>query len=341
MDGHPDQEVTEGGDKSPESSIGMSSTSSVHQTSQKSCPSSPHIPISSQRLSGLSGLPAPSTTLQEFATWSKRRGAQEYQQPEGRQQSEAEQHHSTSAHCTVAAAPSLPSTAEPHRQTSVPFRPQAPIPAAAAATAATASTQQQRQQQQPTPFTYPGTVNPTAPQYPASFPYTSFNPAAPQASFTAVPWPHHPAQYPTRPAQSGIPANAQPNIGFRAPPTMAATNGWSPLAQSLFCPPPHLQQPQWQQQQPQWQQQPQQQQQHWYYYPYPAANPAAGLPVTCTRPSPWWSGTSHYLTNPPPQAPQVYTVEPAYIMPQATYYQAPAPAPMYYYAVGAPTYYYA
>lgn len=266
MDGHPDQEVTEGGDKSPESSIGMSSTSSVHQTSQKSCPSSPHIPISSQRLSGLSGLPAPSTTLQEFATWSKRRGAQEYQQPEGRQQSEAEQHHSTSAHCTVAAAPSLPSTAEPHRQTSVPFRPQAPIPAAAAATAATASTvsqankkptttttttttrptspgvppvssapppqqQQQRQQQQPTPFTYPGTVNPTAPQYPASFPYTSFNPAAPQASFTAVPWPHHPAQYPTRPAQSGIPANAQPNIGFRAPPTMAATNGWSPLAQ--------------------------------------------------------------------------------------------------------------
>ncbi|KAI0974008.1 hypothetical protein F4678DRAFT_486550 [Xylaria arbuscula] len=60
--------------------------------------------------------------------------------------------------------------------------------------------------------------------------------------------------------------------------------------------------------------------------------------------SPWWSGASHYRSNPPLQAPQVYTVEPAYIMPQAMYYQAPAPAPttapVYYYAAGAPTYYY-
>ncbi|KAJ8120207.1 hypothetical protein ONZ43_g3025 [Nemania bipapillata] len=114
---------------------------------------------------------------------------------------------------------------------------------------------------------------------------------------------------------------------------MAAPNGWSPMAQSLFCPAPQIPQMPQLQQLPQLQQP--QQQQYWYYYP--TATPA-GLPVTCTRPSPFWSGTSHYLTSPP--APQVYTVEPAYMMPQTAYYQAPAAAPMYYYAAGAPTYYY-
>ncbi|KAI3342154.1 hypothetical protein F4824DRAFT_445236 [Ustulina deusta] len=145
---------------------------------------------------------------------------------------------------------------------------------------------------------------------------------------TAYP-PQHPARPPTTPW--GHPPYPLPNIGSGAPPIMAAPYGWH----QPFCyPPPHMQQSQ-------------QQLQYWYYYPGTA--PAAGLPMTCTHPSPWWSGTSHYLTNPPPQAPQVYTVEPAYIIPQATYYQATAPAPAaapaaapaYYYVPGAPAYYYA
>jgi hypothetical protein len=67
--------------------------------------------------------------------------------------------------------------------------------------------------------------------------------------------------------------------------------------------------------------------------------------------SPFWSGTAHYLTNPPPPLPQVYSVEPAYTtMPQATYYQTTGPAvvwppsnvaPSCYYIAGAPCYYYA
>ncbi|KAI0390107.1 hypothetical protein F5Y17DRAFT_446037 [Xylariaceae sp. FL0594] len=143
--------------------------------------------------------------------------------------------------------------------------------------------------------------------------------------------------------------------GPRPPSTMASTPTWSPLAQSLFCPPPHLQQPGQQCQQPA-------PAAAAYYYPYggypaaavaaPVAAPApvasAGLPVSTRQRSPFWSGTAHYLTNPPPPPPQIYSVEPAYFMqqqpqPQASYYQVAAPvaAPAYYYVAGAPAYYYA
>ncbi|KAI0434341.1 hypothetical protein F5Y09DRAFT_357163 [Xylaria sp. FL1042] len=169
----------------------------------------------------------------------------------------------------------------------------------------------------PTPAP-PGSVptTSTAPQNPAPSAHAGINPAAnpPQhlAQPPAVPWAH--------------PSHPPSNAGLGAAPAMAAPNGWY----QPFCYlPAHVQQPQ-------------QQQQYWYYYPGTA--PGAGLPMTCTRPSPWWSGTSHYLTNPPPRAPQVYTVEPAYIMPQTTYYQATMPAtaaaPAYYYVAGQPTYYY-
>ncbi|KAI1425698.1 hypothetical protein F5Y12DRAFT_713974 [Xylaria sp. FL1777] len=149
-------------------------------------------------------------------------------------------------------------------------------------------------------------------------------PPASQNHPAAANIPQLPAQPPTVPW--GYPSFPHPNVGLRAPPNMAAPGGWH----QPFCyPPPHMQQSQ-------------QPQQYWYYYP--GAIPSAGLPMTCTRPSPWWSGTSHYLTNPPPQAPQVYTVEPAYIMPQTAYYQptmpASAAAPAYYYVAGAPAYYY-
>ncbi|KAI0102053.1 hypothetical protein GGR51DRAFT_574412 [Nemania sp. FL0031] len=162
----------------------------------------------------------------------------------------------------------------------------------------------------------------STPQQPTSFTHPGINAATPQAYFRTAPWFQHPARPPI-----AFPRYLVPNTYPRAYSSMAAPNTWSPLAQSLFCPPPQLQQPQ----QPQ-------QQQYWYYYP--GVTPATGLPMTCTRPSPFWSGTSHYLTNPPPQAPQVYTIEPAYIMPQTTYYQSPAAAPVYYYAAGAPIYYY-
>ncbi|KAI1824321.1 hypothetical protein F4861DRAFT_272983 [Xylaria intraflava] len=59
--------------------------------------------------------------------------------------------------------------------------------------------------------------------------------------------------------------------------------------------------------------------------------------VPCTRTSPAWGGTAHYLTAPPPgQAPGTYAVQPAYVMPQTGY----TPAPGYYYVAGAPGSYY-
>ncbi|TRX95251.1 hypothetical protein FHL15_003943 [Xylaria flabelliformis] len=77
-----------------------------------------------------------------------------------------------------------------------------------------------------------------------------------------------------------------------------------------------------------------------YFYCQPGASPGAGfLYSNWNKQSPWYSGTSHYLTSP---RPQVYTVEPAFIMPQqATYYQPASPIvpPYYYYVPGGPSYY--
>ncbi|KAI0811948.1 hypothetical protein GGR55DRAFT_703880 [Xylaria sp. FL0064] len=170
---------------------------------------------------------------------------------------------------------------------------------------------------------------PPTPAPPRSVPTASAAPRDPASSArsgissAAVP-PQQAAPPPAAPWRH--PSHPLSNAGPRAPPVMAAPNAWY----QPFCyPQPYMQQPQ-------------QQQQYWYYYP--STVPGAGLPMTCTRPSPWWSGTSHHLTNPPPRAPQVYTVEPAYIMPQATYYQAAMPAagaaPTYYYVAGQPIYYY-
>ncbi|TGJ88697.1 hypothetical protein E0Z10_g127 [Xylaria hypoxylon] len=182
----------------------------------------------------------------------------------------------------------------------------------------------------------PGTVptTPIPPQQPPFSAHPGTNPAVPPA---------YPPQHPSRPppAPWGRPPYRPLNPGPIAPSNMANPN----VCSQPFCyPPPHMQPFQQQPfQQQQFQQQPfQQQQQIWYYYPGTA--PAASLPMPCTPTSPWWSGTAHYLTNPPPQPPQVYTVEPTYIMPQGQYYQATAPAPaagpVYYYTPGAPTYYY-
>ncbi|KAI1355235.1 hypothetical protein F5Y01DRAFT_328088 [Xylaria sp. FL0043] len=219
------------------------------------------------------------------------------------------------------ARPTTPSTSA---------QPQVPVPPPPTTTTMDAGTQTSRA----TP-SVAGSAPPT-PAPPSSVPTTSAAPQDPASSArsgissAAVP-PQHPTQQQPA-APPAAPWGHHPSLplssaGPRAPPAMAAPNAWY----QPFCyMPPHMQQPQ------------QQQQQYWYYYP--GTVPGAGLPMTCTRPSPWWSGTSHHLTNPPPRAPQVYTVEPAYIMPQATYYQAAMPAagaaPTYYYVAGQPTYYY-
>ncbi|KAI0858102.1 hypothetical protein F4860DRAFT_323636 [Xylaria cubensis] len=73
-----------------------------------------------------------------------------------------------------------------------------------------------------------------------------------------------------------------------------------------------------------------------HFYSSPGPSPGAGFHYsTWNKQSPWYSGTSHHLTSP---RPQVYTVEPAFIMPQhATYYQwASLIAPPYYYTSYAP-----
>ncbi|KAF2973358.1 hypothetical protein GQX73_g214 [Xylaria multiplex] len=205
----------------------------------------------------------------------------------------------------------------------------------------------------PAPGTTPPVTStvPIPPQQPAFSGPPGINPAVPpshQAHPGAAYPPQHPARPPTVPW--GYPPYQYPNPNLGGPFNMATPNL---CPQQLCYPPPHMQQQS-------------QQQQIWYYYP--GVTPATGLPskfatsyrlsrivfssvvflisslhwVTCTPKSPWWSGTAHYHSNPPPQAPQVYTVEPAYIMPQATYYQAATPAagPFCYYVPGAPTYYY-
>ncbi|KAI0413826.1 hypothetical protein F5X98DRAFT_378359 [Xylaria grammica] len=209
--------------------------------------------------------------------------------------------------------------ANPRTQTSLPTTTAAgPAPATATATATSAA---------------PSGTIPTAPippQQPASSAHPGTNPAAPpfaQAQQRAAHPPQHPARPPTAPW--GYPSYPAQNPNSGGPFNMAAPNG---CPQPFCVPPPHMQQAQ-------------QQQQIWYYYPGTAPAATAGLPMTCTPTSPWWSGTAHYLTNPPPQPPQVYTVEPAYIMPQAGYYQAaaaaPGASPVYYYVPGAAAYYYA
>ncbi|KAI1809030.1 hypothetical protein GGS20DRAFT_598110 [Poronia punctata] len=140
-------------------------------------------------------------------------------------------------------------------------------------------------------------------------------------------------------------------------PIMAAPQqGWSPLAQSLFCPPPQFQQQQPQQQMQQMQMQMQmqaapQQQAQWYCYPATGAPVVQamgqGLPVSLRERSAYMTGTAHYLTSPPPPPPQIYSVEPAYIQQPMVAAQCvpvapPQPPAYYYYAAGAaPCYYYA
>ncbi|KAI0538128.1 hypothetical protein GGR58DRAFT_526580 [Xylaria digitata] len=180
----------------------------------------------------------------------------------------------------------------------------------------------------PGPATAPsGTSSvPISPQQPASSAPPGINPAAlppHQTHPTAAFPPQHPARPPTVPW--GYPPYQFPNPSRGGPFNMATLNG---CPQPFCYPPPHMQQQT-------------QQQQIWYYYP--GTTPGTGLPMTCTPKSPFWSGTAHYLTSPPPQAPQVYTVEPAYIMPQGSYYQAAAPSPAsgpFYYGAGAPIYYF-
>ncbi|KAI0551963.1 hypothetical protein F4679DRAFT_537087 [Xylaria curta] len=77
-----------------------------------------------------------------------------------------------------------------------------------------------------------------------------------------------------------------------------------------------------------------------YFYCNPGVSPGVGFRYSnWNRQSPWYSGTSHHLTGP---RPQVYTVEPAFIMSQQAAYYQPAPQnahPYYYCTPGAPTYY--
>ncbi|KAI1133445.1 hypothetical protein F5Y10DRAFT_287806 [Nemania abortiva] len=361
MDEHLSQEADRGEDQGSESSISIPSTPPVN-TNQQPRPNSPlDLAIYQARSEGInlfarSTAPEISPTINRSEQHEPRRSPRQFAHVSGGERGRFPSPCSTVAaaiHSFPAALPAI----QPSPQTPASSRPQAPIPTATAtttttttttatntatATAAPAVTTATAATQAARPYYYsaaatagyaPPGVSPLpfspAPFTSSSFAYyPSIHATAPRAYLPTTPWPQHPAR--PRTAPSWIPSYPVLNINPRAPFVMAAPNGWSPMAQSLFCPPPQLQQP-LQALQPQ-------QQQYWYYYT--GATPTAGLPVTCTRPSPFWSGTSHYLTNPPPQAPQVYTVEPAYIMPQATYYQAPAATPIYYYNTGAPTYYY-
>ncbi|KAI1303306.1 hypothetical protein F5Y03DRAFT_407296 [Xylaria venustula] len=209
----------------------------------------------------------------------------------------------------------IPPPHRPHRPhfTTTKMDPGIPAPSPAPTTAAPA----------PPPTPAPPRSIPTAPATP-QHPNSSAHPGTNASAHPS----QHSAQPPPQPALGpwGHPPYPPPNAGVGAPFAMAAPNGWH---QPFHYPPLHMQQAQ-------------QQQQYWYYYP--GTFPGANLPMTYTQQSPWWSGTSHYRSNPPLQAPQVYTVEPAWIGSQAMYYQAtvPAPnaAPVYYYATGAPAYYY-
>ncbi|KAI0443734.1 hypothetical protein F4803DRAFT_574158 [Xylaria telfairii] len=149
------------------------------------------------------------------------------------------------------------------------------------------------------------------PQQPASSAQSEANPTASRAPSTIASLPQQPAGPPIAPYRP-LPYQP-PYLGLGTLPTMA---------QPIFYGP----------------------QQYWYCYP--GGTPGTNYPTgTWNQQSPWYSGTAHHLTN-PPLVPQVYTVEPAYIVPQqqqATYYQTAPQAPAaayYYYAPGAPTYYY-
>ncbi|KAI3317986.1 hypothetical protein HD806DRAFT_526642 [Xylariaceae sp. AK1471] len=330
--------------KSPERSPDIPNISSVSQTNQEPRCDSPHPSEISQPSSDCTN-PPQSATSDESSSQLEEQVQQEQQLPQQSRDlehsGEEQQHPSNQTYTghqspnlrSILSIPTPPSTQPPADTPTAATELKASVPAATAS--------QSTQTSCPTPVT-PAFNSTAAP--PGAIPAapSGTNPALPQRSSTAT----APGLPPT--GYRGLPTNAPPgpphyqhfNPGLKVPSNMAAANGWSPLAQSLFCPPPHLQQAQHQAQQAQ------PQQTYWYYYPGTVPAPAASVPNNATRQSPWWSGTSHYLTSPPPQAPQVYSVEPAYIMPQATYYQAPAPAPapaaapVYYYVAGQPCYYY-
>ncbi|KAI8953170.1 hypothetical protein F4801DRAFT_576630 [Xylaria longipes] len=204
------------------------------------------------------------------------------------------------------------------------LHPQASVPAAAATTMDQA-TQTQTQTQTPypttataeapapTPVPTPVPSEPLPPQQPASSAPSETNPATSRAPSTVPP-----------PSQQATGPPATPSQPPPYQPSRVWLNAPSAMAQPIFCTPPP------------------------YWYCYPGATPGQGYSSTWNQQSPYYSGTAHHFTNPPIQVPQVYTVEPAYIMPQqamytqaAAYYQAApqAAGAYYYYAPGAPTYY--
>ncbi|KAI8633822.1 hypothetical protein F5Y19DRAFT_415198 [Xylariaceae sp. FL1651] len=143
------------------------------------------------------------------------------------------------------------------------------------------------------PFAPPGTF-PTAPRGNLPTAPPGKPPFAPPGGLPSVP--------PTSSQYGNTSINGNPSANpaaYRAS-NMASSN-------NFFCPLPHMMQPQ--------------QPGTWFYYPSAAPAPApAPVLTTNTNRSPWFSGTSHYLTNPPAQAPQVYITEPAYVLPQLAYY---------------------
>ncbi|RYC61266.1 hypothetical protein CHU98_g4949 [Xylaria longipes] len=179
---------------------------------------------------------------------------------------------------------------------------------AAAATTMDQATQTQTQ----TPYPTTATAEAPAPT-PVPTPVPS-EPLPPQQPASSAP-------SETNPATSRAPSTVPPPP---YQPSRVWLNAPSAMAQPIFCTPPP------------------------YWYCYPGATPGQGYSSTWNQQSPYYSGTAHHFTNPPIQVPQVYTVEPAYIMPQqamytqaAAYYQAApqAAGAYYYYAPGAPTYY--
>ncbi|KAI1751754.1 hypothetical protein F4782DRAFT_547482 [Xylaria castorea] len=284
--------------------------------------------------------PAQSTDSEVSSTQSGQPAEQD------RQQLLQQEAHQSSSPCYTVGAnqtrPSLQTSGQLpvqslHRQASV-----------AATAAATTTMDQATQTQTPRPATAttagptptPILSRPIPPEQPASSARSGTNPTTPRASPTVAPPSQQPIGLPTIPSQphpyqfQPHPYQSQPRPYQSQPrPYQSSYVGLTaPYAMSQVCTPPP------------------------YWYCYPGASPGAGYPYSnWNQQSPWYSGTAHYLTSPPPQVPQVYTVEPAYIMPQqqATYYQPatynqpaaynqPAPmsaSPYYYYVPGAPNYY--